>query len=622
MAAGAAAAVLYGCVSEAAPEPVISVMGEQSNSGAMVYMSAPAIGFDAVTRSVGNETSGGLQFRWDDGDIVGVYSGKGSMSTFRLTGGEGTSRGVFDGGGFDLRRGEGYHALYPYDGLAADINDIELSYEGQILSTDLDKSHVGRHDFMSSYAVVDESGNAEFSFRHLGSFVRMSIESGCDADLESLELIPYSGTIVTDVSYDLGNGSFGSTSSKASLKAELTDSRISEGGDVSLWMALPSQDLSGRGLSAVFRSVDGRILSSRLEGRNLQVSRAYSLDGSLVPLDYDSYVEDLDIEDLGQSSLDEIAVDAAVQSCISSSDLYQFSAISPIGNEDGMYHFAIVSDKGRGGGIFTLDLSIDSEGSIGEARIGSLPGTAAATDVRDPEGLVRTQAGYLVSGEDQRIVEYDLEGYPTGREAAIPGDMSQDNVTFNMGFEALAFDGDNTVFTVTEGPLPSDEGFCPVEDLGQLLRIQSFNADDLSASSRYPYLMDKPVYANVPDDAMHVHGVSAMTALPDGRLAVLEREVYTNLATVTAISRVKIYLVDPVNDRGGILSKSLLHEFSTGIDLMNWGLNLANYEGMCTITLPDGSPALVMVCDAQGHLGYSWGRINSRLKDYIRIIRL
>ncbi len=95
-------------------------------------------------------------------------------------------------------------------------------------------------------------------------------------------------------------------------------------------------------------------------------------------------------------------------------------------------------------------------------------------------------------------------------------------------------------------------------------------------------------------------GIPAMTALDDGRLVVLEREVYVPTKNVLDPSFydvrgiANLYVVDPVHDTAGILRKNLLTTLDT-----NW-MNLANYEGMCLgPTLSDGSRCLVLISDSQ-----------------------
>jgi hypothetical protein len=111
----------------------------------------------------------------------------------------------------------------------------------------------------------------------------------------------------------------------------------------------------------------------------------------------------------------------------------------------------------------------------------------------------------------------------------------------------------------------------------------------------------------------YVFGVPALTALDDGRLLVLEREVYVPQGSLwdklqEAFTDIHIYVVDPAHDPAGLLRKSLLCSFTTS------ALNLANFEGMCLgPVLPDGRRTLVLIADSQKGSG---GLTN----EYVKVI--
>ena len=96
-------------------------------------------------------------------------------------------------------------------------------------------------------------------------------------------------------------------------------------------------------------------------------------------------------------------------------------------------------------------------------------------------------------------------------------------------------------------------------------------------------------------------GVPALAALGDGRIIVLEREVFVASGHLmekymNSFTTMKLYVVNPSSDGSGILRKSLLKSFITKPS----DANFANYEGMCVgPTLSDGSIALVLIPDSQ-----------------------
>ena len=289
----------------------------------------------------------------------------------------------------------------------------------------------------------------------------------------------------------------------------------------------------------------------------------------------------------------------------------QYSGISWVGGK----RYAVVHDKYNGGGLVFFDIVIGDDGAVQDVTSSIPLGTTDSGTCRDCEGVAfvpGTPGTLFVSAEsDQLILEYALDGYPTGRRLITPIDMEPDAITGNAGFEALTYNATTGLFwTVTEAPLVRDAS------LGRVLRLQSFTSS-LDAGDRFLYRTDEPTKtdAEVAAARSYVFGVPALAALDDGRVLVLEREVSVPSTSAQLLSdsftRMKIYAVNPASDTAGILRKTLVASFSTS------AMNLANYEGMCIgPTLPDGSTCLVLIPDSQG------GALYGLVKEYVKVITL
>ena len=300
---------------------------------------------------------------------------------------------------------------------------------------------------------------------------------------------------------------------------------------------------------------------------------------------------------------------AAVQSCAQDSltlnlvshnlitDLVgsgQYSGITHLGGT----HYAVVHDKLGGGGIVFFDIHFREDGTVAFAAKSVPPGTDGSGI--DSEGIAyvpSTRTLFVSAEADQSIREYDLKGHPTGRKMNVPADLGIDNITRNQGFEALTYNAQTHLFwTVTEGPLLSDS------ETPGLLRLQSFG-EDLEPAARYQYVMEEPE-AMAEGAEAYVHGVPALAALPDGRLLVLEREVFVPAGGIGdklggAFTTVKIFVVKPVPGKDGVLRKKLVKHFRTSALS-----SFANYEGMCLgPVLPDGRPTLLLIPDSQDGSG-------------------
>ena len=278
----------------------------------------------------------------------------------------------------------------------------------------------------------------------------------------------------------------------------------------------------------------------------------------------------------------------------------QYSGITHVADDV----YAVVHDKARGGGLFFFTLQFLADGSIG--AVSTFETDAGGAEGRDNEDVVfvpETQTLFVSAEGDQSIREYALDGKETGRALRIPKALK--DCAPNAGFEALAY-ANGTFWTTTESPLPGET----------LYRLQSFSLRKLSSGKKWNYQADTPTVgeAEAASAKAYVFGISAMTALPDQRLIVMEREVYVPgggiFEMMGAFSITSLFLIDPLHDKSKVLQKTLLTRFYTSF------LNLANFEGMCLgPTLPDGRKTLLLLADSQdGSQGLTG--------EYIRVLAL
>lgn len=313
-----------------------------------------------------------------------------------------------------------------------------------------------------------------------------------------------------------------------------------------------------------------------------------------------------------------------------------YSGIAPIGGN----RYAIVSDKEPADGFFIF--RIDQNATTGEVEsvyLESFKGNPSprtginGISARDCEGVAyrpSTQTVFISGEGDQEVLEYSLSGKPTGRRLNVPAIFSLKNIVPNFGFEALAYSPETRRFwTTTETTLPIDGPAAGPQHPGaqNLLRLQAFD-DELNPVAQYAYRMDTGKKEDF--GMIYVFGVPELTALPDGRLLVLEREIDISKGYLSSQVTVKLFLVDPKQgwqidsatrlaqlDGNKFLIKKLLTTFTT--KFTPFRKTFANYEGMCLgQRLADGRQTLLLVNDSQG--GYGKGMFH--LKDYVKVIVL
>ena len=280
-----------------------------------------------------------------------------------------------------------------------------------------------------------------------------------------------------------------------------------------------------------------------------------------------------------------------------------FPKTVPAGNYSGITwlrgnRYAVVNDKSPTAGFYLMTIDIDSiTGDILHARIDSF--MTSGTPNRDEEGICyvpQTQTLFVSGEADKQILEYTLDGQLTGRRLQVPDIFLTAHQ--NGGFEALTYDTlAHRFWTTSENTLKAD-GQKPTitRKVANRLRLQSF-ADDLTAREQYWYETDVTMVEKTTGKS-HL-GVSGLAALGDGRIVVMEREIYKTNNNIGSFVQVKLYVVHPASQQPGtLLEKQPLADVRTKINLTR--RDFANYEGICEgPRLADGRRVLLLVADSQ-----------------------
>jgi hypothetical protein len=297
----------------------------------------------------------------------------------------------------------------------------------------------------------------------------------------------------------------------------------------------------------------------------------------------------------------------------------KFPKTVPAGNYSGITwiggsQYAVANDKSPTTGFYLMSIDIDSiTGNLLSVRLDTF--LTCGQPTRDEEGVcyMPQNQTIFVSGEkDQEILEFNLQGQLTGRKLNIP-EIFKTNYP-NRGFEALTYQQKTHRFwTTSENSLKVD-GEKPTIDkkVRNRLRFQSFG-DDMQPKEQYWYVTDSAIVKK--RKGTSIIGVGGLAALDDGRIIVLEREMYFPKKQIGSYCLVKLYIVDPGKHQPGEqLSKTLLTTFRTKVSLTR--RNYANYEGICVgPKLADGRQLLVLICDSQN-------QYKGVLKDWFKVVIL
>ncbi len=318
-----------------------------------------------------------------------------------------------------------------------------------------------------------------------------------------------------------------------------------------------------------------------------------------------------------------VALSTTAQEVVLNAQRHYHKTVPP-GNYSGITwlggtRYAVVNDKSPTAGFYLMTILTDSlTGELLEVRADTF--LTSGQPNRDEEGICYVPQTHTVftSGEaDDAVLEYTIQGKLTGRRLQVPEVFRTAYRGYSL--EALTYNARTHRFwTTSEQTLRADGKRPDVRHkIPNLLRLQSFG-DDLQPQEQYWYLTDSSQVSS--EKGRDLLGVSAMAALDDGRLLVMEREARITPKKVGSFVEIKIYAVRPgIQDADGLtpgqpLHKELVVSFRTKINLT--ARSFANYEGLCVgPPLADGRILLVLCADSQDQYK-GW------LKDWFRTIVL
>ena len=278
-----------------------------------------------------------------------------------------------------------------------------------------------------------------------------------------------------------------------------------------------------------------------------------------------------------------------------------YSGITALGGD----RYAVVSDRDAQAGFHVWHITIDPVTgrlqAVTDEGFRAQPGRSE----RDAEGVAYCPARHsvFVSGEaDNAILEHRLDGTLTGARLALPREATS-FLAPNRGYESLTYDTvAHHFWTMNESPML-------IESHSRRLRLMQF-ADNLQLTASFPYYMEEPQSRGRGRD--YYHGVSAMAAMPDGTLMVLEREACIARHYQGSRCWCRIFQFTPATGE-----KRLVGRWNTRFGVFN--TRFANYEGLCLgPRLRDGRQTLLMLTDSQ--CGY--GRGPWKLRDRLRVVVL
>ena len=201
--------------------------------------------------------------KWQENDTVGIFPNKGGQVEFPITEESyNSTKAVFDGGGWALKRGYNYSAYYPYNFYNRNVNKIPFSFVGQIQDGDNTSSHMGKYTSLISKPTSVNEGALIFQMGFTEFFFRVALTLPEAKTYTSLELHTDGKIIPVKKSYNILANDYEEEVIEYSdhLGVELKNITTTAPNQViKVWMVFPYMNPEGKTLTAVVKDSQGGV---------------------------------------------------------------------------------------------------------------------------------------------------------------------------------------------------------------------------------------------------------------------------------------------------------------------------------------------------------------------------
>ena len=275
--------VLFMLSLTACTDDVIDSYASEDEVYKRIVVTAEDLKLEDGSRTNFTITENGAEFAWAENDTIGIFPNEGAQAYFPMVSGAGTNTAAFTGGGWALKASSTYAAYFPYDYAHRDCKNIVMSYLGQVQQKDADTRHLSSFDYMAAVASSPYHGEVFFELKHLGALLQFKLKVPSDATLTSLSLLSEGNDFVQKGKINLMNNpiSIIPVERGNSLGLDLENIQVSKDKEVTLYMMVAPVNLSGKSLSVSVSDNQGNVAVTKLDGKNFEAGKAYSLSGTL-----------------------------------------------------------------------------------------------------------------------------------------------------------------------------------------------------------------------------------------------------------------------------------------------------------------------------------------------------
>lgn len=204
---------------------------------------------------------------WTETDTVGVFSERGRLVTFPMTGRAGGNYTAFDGCRWGMMTGGTYLAYSPMKGQTPpDRRCIPISMTGQQQTGNHSRQHLGRYDYMVAIdSIRTDSSVVVLDFEHLVAMLHLCIAMPRAATYTALVLVT-DGDLTTAATLDLTTRTLTATRRSGVLRLQLDETTLTADDlELEAFVALLPADLTGHRLQVRVYDTEGHCYVATLD---------------------------------------------------------------------------------------------------------------------------------------------------------------------------------------------------------------------------------------------------------------------------------------------------------------------------------------------------------------------
>lgn len=222
----------------------------------------------------------GVGMSWNVDDEIGFYTTSGTRIKHWAVETDETSKALFNGNGWSLAPNTEYYVYSPYSSYYFE-NDIPMtalpiSLENQEQTTNNSLDHLADVDYMMSSGKTQET-SGDFTFRHLGSVLRISYKSEKARTFSKLTLKSKSDVFTVNAVMNMKEQLCYSSETTDCVSLNLSDVTVGEGETLVAYMMLFPINNTFDDIVCSLEAVDETLDLATLSGSGLRAGKMYNI---------------------------------------------------------------------------------------------------------------------------------------------------------------------------------------------------------------------------------------------------------------------------------------------------------------------------------------------------------